>query len=400
MAQDKVLSVGIRSTSNLGDVAISEMIFKLLQRRGYQVVRMEFNFSAVVAGCRQADRFWRGSGRCCDNTKPGLIPLFSGRVAKAIGRVFKLAFYLPAVFLVFWRNSKGCAKVFIGGGNLLMGIEYGFPIQVLCYVLFSRLLGKRVVFVCVGAGPFTAPGVKPILRLVLRLSQRVICRDSKSKELIERELGDSLVVLEVFPDPVLLWPKVKEKTKISYDILFTVMPLFSPAIFPDGDYPRAENFQTCMIDLWVELIKSGKRIGVFVTDSKVDLKISKTIAKEVFNRTGVSLVVELPITPEEMAVLVNSADVVFSTRMHGAIMALSQTVPSLCISWQPKINGLYSYLAINDLLVALDVFGRFSTQDALHKLSKISENRNYYLEVIGQRLTEVEGLTGRLWASL
>lgn len=400
MGQNKVLSVGIKSTANLGDVAISEMIFTLLTNRGYLVEQMEFNFSAV------AEEFFRVRSRqvfskdSCARIKTETGNRLGLKLLKSLGRVFKLTFYLPIVFLVFLRKAKNCSMVIIGGGNLLMGIEYGFPLQVLAYVLFSRLVGKRVVFVCVGAGPFTAPGIKPILRMTLWLAHRVICRDTKSVDLIERELGDSLVALDVLADPVLLWPKLKEETKIKYDMLFTVMPLFSPAIFPDGDGTRAKNFKSCMTDLAVELIKLGKRVGVFVTDSSVDLEISKMIAEDVFNRAGVRLEVQVPDTPAEMALLVNSAEVVFSTRMHGAIMALSQSVPALCVCWQLKIRGLYSDLAIDDLLVELDERGRFSILEVLDMISNITENRKNRILGVEEKLSALERQYKRLWAGL
>lgn len=389
MTQGKVLSVGIRSTTNLGDLAISEMISKLLSNRGYQVEHLEFNFSEVVAPFFRGGFFLRVTDFFAGITTHGKNRLRE-RLAKVIGRIFKMIFYFPVVFLTFRRKARGCSTVFIGGGNLLMGIEHGFPLQVLAFVLFSRVLGKSVVFVCVGAGPFAAPGVKSILRLALRLSRLVICRDSKSKALIETELGGSLVAVDVLADPVLLWPKGVNKGELKHDVMFTFMPLFSPEIFPDGDRARAGNFKSCLVDLLVELINSGKRPGVLVTDSRVDLEISKTIVAEVSARTGVVLEIEIPTTPGRMAELVNSAGVVFSTRMHGAIMALSQSVPALCVGWQPKINGVYDDLALDNLVVELDDHGRFSIPAALETISEINHNRKFYVEGIAERLSEVE----------
>jgi polysaccharide pyruvyl transferase WcaK-like protein len=396
--QNKILSVGVGLTDNLGDVAISDMLHKLFSDSGYQVEKMDFNFRAVVFNA------FLPLAHMLSTIGAGIkwhkIPRLKNRYLRIVLNILKLSIYLPIVFIEFIRKSKGCSKVFIGGGNLLMGIEHGFPLQALIYVLFSRLFGKSVSFICVGAGPFTALGVKPILRMALRLSDRVICRDTKSKELIETVLGSSLVDIEVLPDPVLVWPKVEERTEIKYEILFTFLPLFSSTIFPDGDEAKADGFKLCMVDLIVDLIHLGRKVGVFVTDSSVDLAFSEEIVEEIFTKTGVRLEIKLPTSPDDMAALVSSAGVVFSTRMHGAIMALSQSVPALCVSWQSKVRGVYADLQINNLLVELDELGRFSIQDVLGVISEIRDNPKRYSEDIDQKLEKLRAQYMRRWASL
>ena len=400
MDHNKILCIGISLTDNLGDVAISEMMHKLFSDSGYQVEKMDFNFHAVVAQTFPSLIRMLSTGMTDAGTKRRKISRLKNRYWRIALNLLKFIIYLPVVFVEFVRKSKECSKVYIGGGNLLMGIEYGFPLQALFYVLFSRLLGKPVSFVCVGAGPFTAPGVRPILRMALRLSDRFICRDTKSKELIEMVLGDSLVALEVLPDPVLVWPKVKERTEIKYEILFTFLPLFSSDIFPDGDKAKADNFKLCIVALIVNLIHLGTRVGVFVTDSGIDSAFSEEIVEEIFAKTGVRLDIKVPASPDDMAVLVSSAGVVFSTRMHGAIMALSQSVPALCVCWQPKVRGLYADLQINNLLVDIDEFGKFSIQNVLSVISEIHENPQRYTEDIGQKMDRLRVQYMDRWASL
>lgn len=392
--RQQILSIGVRLTDNLGDVAIAQMIHHLLSSAGYYVKTIDFNFRAVVShACPSLSRIFR-KGSVGQKVRKRKV--FSHIVLNFL----KLVIYLPIVFVEFIRQSKGCSRVFIGGGNLLMGIEYGFPLQTLTYVLLSRMLGKRVSFVCIGAGPFTASGVKPILRLALRLADRVVCRDTQSKEMIENELGARLVVLEVLPDPVLVWPRVADTTMIKYDILFTGMPLFSSAIFLDGDEEKAHGFKACLEELIISLIQLGKRVGVLVTDTGVDLAFSKDVAEEAFKKTNVKLDINVPATPDEMAMIIGSASLVFSTRMHCAIMALSQSVPALGVCWQPKVRGLYTDLQIVSLLVEIDLYGEFSIQDVLHRISDISENSKLYIEDIDRKVNVLRKQYKTRWASL
>ena len=399
--RQKILSIGVRLTDNLGDVAIAQMIHHLFSSAGYYVKTIDFNFRAVVShACPSFYHLFRKGSVGQKVRRRKVFSHLENRYLKIVLNFLKLVIYLPIVFVEFIRQSKGCSRVFIGGGNLLMGIEYGFPLQTLTYVLLSRMLGKRVSFVCVGAGPFTASGVKPILRLALRLADRVICRDTQSKKMIENELGARLVVLEVLPDPVLAWPRVDDTAMIKYDILLTGMPLFSPAIFPDGDEGKAHRFKACLEELILSLIQLGKRVGVLVTDPGVDLAFSKDVAEEAFEKTNVRLDINVPATPDEMAAIISSASLVFSTRMHGAIMALSQSVPALGVCWQPKVRGLYTDLQIVSLLVEIDEYGRFPIQDVLHMISDISKNSKSYIEDIDEKVNALRMQYKTRWASL
>ena len=393
----KVLSVGIQATDNLGDVAITQMIFTLFAADGYVVEKMDFNFrcaaDAVLLPCL---RNTKARNRRKSVRSGG--DLF-WRIPRRIGRLFSYFVYLPAVFLILACKSRGSSKVFMGGGNLLMGIEYGFPLQALFYVLFSRLLGKRVIFLCVGAGPFTAPGVRTILKIALRFTERIIYRDSLSKELVERNLGISSTKTQVLLDPVLLWPMGKQGESARYDVLFNYLPLFSPAIFPDGRSRDAETFKSCMIVLASELARLGKRLGILVTDSRVDLSISLEIMEAVEAITGIQLPVEVPATPHEMAMLAGSAEIVFSTRMHGAIIAMSQCVPALCICWQPKIRGLYADLGFPECLIELDVSGSFSVADAHAAITRLTKDRDFYVGRIRACRQSLEQTYKKLWAT-
>ncbi|MCF6282034.1 MAG: polysaccharide pyruvyl transferase family protein [Candidatus Polarisedimenticolaceae bacterium] len=393
----KVLHIGISSTHNLGDVAISKMILSLFARNEVAVEHMDFNFSVVVAQCFQFSS--KGANKERESQKDHIRKISNNRLLRVVSRLGRFIFFAPIVFFVFLRKVKGCEKVFIGGGNILMGIEYGFPMQVLSYVVFSRLLNKPVTFLCVGAGPFTAPGVKSILRFALSLSDRVICRDSSSKVLIEGVFGPSITDIEVLPDPVLIWPEA-QKMQQKYDILFTFMPLFSPTIFPDGDADKAKEFKSCLIELAVNLICQGKRVGVLVTDPGVDLAVSEGIVSKIRDKTGVQLQVDIPANPDQMAALVGSAAIVFSTRMHGAIMALSQAVPALCVCWQPKIKGLYTDLGLAELLVQVDSSGCFSLQEVQEAITNITENRRLFVQRIGVARSDLEGIYENLWKRL
>jgi polysaccharide pyruvyl transferase WcaK-like protein len=96
--------------------------------------------------------------------------------------------------------------------------------------------------------------------------------------------------------------------------------------------------------------------------------------------------------------VLNGAGLVFSTRMHGAIMALSQAVPPLCVCWQPKIRGLYADLDLEELLQEIDQSGRFDTREALRMIAEITENRKRYVAGIEERLSALRGQYNRLWA--
>ena len=98
--------------------------------------------------------------------------------------------------------------------------------------------------------------------------------------------------------------------------------------------------------------------------------------------------------------LCNDTHVIFSSRMHGAIMALSQHIPALCICWQPKIEGLYSELQMEDLLVKLDDIGQFSVSDTVRKIFKVHTKRQAYIDYIELKLDKIKSQYIELWVTL
>ncbi|MDG1687445.1 MAG: polysaccharide pyruvyl transferase family protein [Gammaproteobacteria bacterium] len=400
MSKHKILSVGICTTDNLGDIAIMTMIHNMFTDAGYQVEKIDFNFRALVENTFPFLVQKRSSSEADVSVKIVKCDCLDNRFFKTLRNCLKFFFYWPLVLIIFLRKSRGCSKVFIGGGNLLMGVEYGFPLQALTYVLFSKLMRKRVDFLCVGAGPFTAPGVKFLLGYALRLSDRVICRDSESMKLIEKEFGSDSVKLDVIPDPVLLWPKLSETKGYKYDVLINVLPLFSVSIFPDGDKQKANNFRTSIERLITELISRELTVGIFITDAAVDAHIGKQVIEGVLANTGTQLILEVPSNPNELAMLCNQTRIIFSSRMHGAIMALSQYVPALCICWQPKVEGLYSELQMEDFLVKLDDLGRFSVSDTVSKIFDIHTKQQAYIGYIQQKLDKIKSQYIELWGTL
>lgn len=388
MSKYKILSVGVSNTDNLGDVAIMTMIRGMFTDSGYQVEKMNFNFRAVVENVFPF------------TTHISNLNYFKNKYLKFLFNAMKYILYFPIIAIVFLRKSKGCSKVFIGGGNVLMGIEYGFPIQALTYVLLSRALGKHVSFICVGVGPFSAPGVRLILSYALKLSDQVICRDSSSRQLIENEFGPDFVKLKVLADPVLLWPKILSQKGCQYDVLINVLPLFSVSLFPDGNKQKEDNFTASVVELIVELLKADLTVGLFVTDVDADSYISKQVIDAVFIETGSKLLLHIPNIPDELASLVNLSNVVVSSRMHGAILSLSQHTPVLCLNWQPKIQGLYSDIQMEYFLINLDKEGMFSIGDVISKISEINTNRAFYVKEISLKLDNIRSQYSKCWTTL
>ena len=100
------------------------------------------------------------------------------------------------------------------------------------------------------------------------------------------------------------------------------------------------------------------------------------VANDVYIRLNSSKVfVERPQNLDDMISIYNKADVVISTRLHSAILALNCDVPVLAVNWDSKVAGFFSSVGLSDNLIDID-----DCEDTVNKLEGVSLfDRDAYL---------------------
>lgn len=371
---DRVLHIGLHGANNLGDQAIAEVIYNRLGKDTVSVNKLNFNFRAVLNAVNERKKETNFS---FDVTKKG--SLIRGVIKDLKQFTLCIALY-PLMFFYFLKASKGCKKVYMGGGNIMMGMDYVFPLQAFFYCLAAKLTGKEMNIVFVGVGPFNKRFTKTLIELCFRMANKVGVRDEFSIEQCLK-LKIPKAKLQLLPDPVLSWYSGEERANLAaksnerqnFDVIISVMPLSSSKI-----NKSAVNQKNAFLEDLCKAINYFRArnlsLALLVTDTKIDFTFASELKLRISEEHDIDLPILAPKSVTEMFNYIQMTKTLIATRMHSAIFAMASGIRVINFDWQCKIRGVYRLVEIDDYLVQVDSLGGFEVNELINAFEKLEAN--------------------------
>jgi polysaccharide pyruvyl transferase WcaK-like protein len=264
-------------------------------------------------------------------------------------------------FVIHSASRLAGAELLIvaGSGQLLdyWGGPWKYPYTCLRWVLIARVLGAKVAFVSVGAGPISSSLSRALFKCSLSLGCYRSYRDDTSRKLIE-DLG---VCGEhhVFPDLVYSLavddtppaPGKSPRRRVGINAI----PYFDNRFWPESDAAVYNGYVHTMASFALWLIETGHDIVFFPTQLRMDPFVIQDI-KHVMEREGGSQsmhrVTDRPIhTVEDLVDQISAMDVVVAARFHGVLIAYLLNKPVLGISYHRKTEELITEMGQADYIV-------------------------------------------------
>lgn len=284
----------------------------------------------------------------------------------------------PLMFFYFLKASKGCKKVYMGGGNIMMGMDYVFPLQAFFYCLASKLTLKEMNIVFVGVGPFNKRFTKTLIQLCFRMADKVAVRDEFSINQCLK-LNIPKRKLQLLPDPVLSWYSEEERASLvanerqSFDVIISVMPLSSSKINKSAVNPK-----NVFLDDLCKAINYFRgrnlRLALLVTDTKIDFTFASELQARINKEHGMDLPILAPKSVIEMFNHIQMTKTLIATRMHSAIFAMASGIPVINFDWQSKIRGVYRLMETDEYLVPVNSLGGFEVNELINTFEKLETN--------------------------
>jgi N-acetylglucosaminyldiphosphoundecaprenol N-acetyl-beta-D-mannosaminyltransferase len=251
------------------------------------------------------------------------------------------------------------SDIFISGGGSLLQDATG-PKSIPYYLglaLWARLLGKPSVLYGQGIGPVKGYLGKRLLRWLVHLD--LVClRDEGSLRLLE-DLAIDTGNVEVTADPVLfLGPGSRDEGR---NLLAAQgVDISRPVI---GVLPRPWKGQTHHYGI---LSKAATLLASHVGGQVVFVPLQASQDKQGLEDAGCvsagAQVVEGGF--EALYPMIAAMDLVISVRLHGAVLAAMSGVPTVAVSYDPKVDALsgifqlptlgLSQITLEDLLLTLE----------------------------------------------
>ncbi len=284
------------------------------------------------------------------------------------------------IFAVIKALKK--SKVFVSGGGSV--IQDATSTKSLLYYLMLIILAKRygnkVMLYANGIGPVRKKANIKRTKNVLNKADIITLRETDSEDFLE-ELGVLKPKIKVTCDPAIGLSDIPmdeaEDILFRYDLFTKKYIIVSLREWKDATLFENE-FKSAVKQIKKEY---GYEVLFIPLQHTHDLAFCRKMAKE----TG-SICIERRLSAELCIALAKRSEFVVGMRLHMLIYAFVAGVPSLGISYDPKVESVMKYFGQDTCVGILE----FTKRSFLAKANRIVEKRNIYCEELKLRLKELK----------
>lgn len=239
-----------------------------------------------------------------------------------------------------YKQIKNCDLLISGGGSLLQDVTSNKTVPYYLFIIkIAQWHKKQVVFYSQGFGPVNKGHSKFLVKKVLNKVQHIFVRDENSKKGL-MELGVTRPNIKVTIDPVIGMkpnPGVDLKMK-------KYMESYPSTGLRVGIYLRSwkddEGLSKKAAVLAEGLHKEGLDVYFIPMQQPQDVDFLKGVSFP----EGTAHKLTDPLEVEEVFALTGQMDIVIGMRLHAVIMATAQGLPSVGLSYDPKVDNFMSII--------------------------------------------------------
>ena len=236
--------------------------------------------------------------------------------------------YKPGALL---REIGRADLVLSGGGSLLQDVTSAHGIfYYLGVVRMAQVMGRKTMFIAQGIGPLKRARSRRLVRSVANKLNAVTVRDPGSADLL-REIGVTRPPVEVTADPALLLGEPGLTTSEGTGS-------FGVALRP---WLGQEGLAAHVADACASVL-SGRRALLLPMQPSSDKPVAEQFARQwhqadqARNRATLCSL-EKGLTP--LLANIASCDLMIGMRLHALILAAAAGVPSVALSYDPKVDA-------------------------------------------------------------
>ena len=257
-----------------------------------------------------------------------------------------------------------CDLFLSGGGSLLQDVTSAHGIfYYLGVVKMAQMLGKKTVFIAQGIGPLTLPRSRKLVAAVANNLSAITVRDEESAKLL-REIGVSRPPIEVTADPaLLLFPPV---LRAGGGRIRGANGGFGVALRP---WPGHGQIGTEVAAACASL--AGQRPRLLPMQPGHDTEVSEQFAGEWARRCGSSPAPEVFAAADGLTSLlltIGRCDMMVGMRLHALILAAAAGVPSVALSYDPKVTAFMQASGQSDAVYDLNALNAGSLTEMVGRV--------------------------------
>lgn len=234
------------------------------------------------------------------------------------------------------KEVKTCHMLISGGGSLLQDVTSSKTIPY--YLLIIKIAlwyKKKVVFYSQGIGPVNHWYSQLLIKTIVNKVDYIFVRDRKSKKSL-RNMGVRKPPIEVSADPVL---GMKVDKDIQSNIKALIEGYSSEEIKRVGIYLRSWKNDDLLLEKIRVLCNALYKKGLEIFFIPMHQPEDKDFIEKMPSLDIPIHIITQYLNAQEMFALTGEMDIVISVRLHALIMATAQGIPTIGLSYDPKIDA-------------------------------------------------------------
>lgn len=290
----------------------------------------------------------------------------------------------------FSEDLRSTDLLVIGGGNTIFDLtpcsKSAKKFEVI--IDLAKKNKKKIYFMDVGIGPFITDEQLGNAKDVLRKSDYITVRDKASYALLSDVDNVQLGI-----DPVFFYEteiaKTQEKSRV---IGMSIIDLRLNKSTEDSFF----RYLTMSKSLILEILKQNPDYKIVLYNSEYRDYIAITELLKILPNQQ-NIVARFIGSKSELVQLTKTFDLLIGTRMHSMILAVSQDIPIIGLSWQPKVTEVFNILEDSNSVFNIDEIEKrqFDIINKIsEKLKKTNKNDMLIEKLKAVEYIDIENLIG------
>lgn len=227
----------------------------------------------------------------------------------------------------------------------------GFPLALLRWTAFARLLRVPICYLSMGAEQLEHPASRWMVRRTVQMASFISLRDMVSRDRLTAQ--GVRRAIPVAPDLSLAYPWDPSRDA-GNDRRATVginpIPYYHPIFWRSEDHARYRRYLEAMVDLTAAVLERGHDVVLYGTTQWADHVPVRDICTAIGERLGVETLKRVR-TPEvhtldDLRAVLAGVDWVVASRYHGVATALLMRRPAVGIAYERKTADLMDNLGL------------------------------------------------------
>jgi polysaccharide pyruvyl transferase WcaK-like protein len=354
---------------NLGDAAIQEAVIWNLTQRLENAEFIGFSLDPDETALKHGIRFERYSAWSASAGKDS-----SPTSASRARRIWNECTH----FFESWRHARNVDALIVSGGGQLdefWGGAREHPLTLLKWSIVARLSATPFIILSVGHSKLETRSARFFIYAALRFANYRSYRDSKSKKALLARAGfvakDPVTPDLAFSLPESMKPRHNAEHPTQRVVGICPMAFKDPRRWPEKDGAIYELYISRLSSIAAGLIRRGNTIAVFGTAYRQDAAAVDDLLASIASIPDIGHLPP-PFCPPVNSVTtlleaMSSCQNIVVSRLHGAILGHWLAIPTIALSYDPKVDILMRSLDRTHRNFDIEAFSPEGLVDAIEE---------------------------------